>query len=144
QAWEEAYSRGKKWRSLLAEGISQIAAGSRDTFFRHVGARREIIPGIDMTFNNSPVQYDFARDIVTFVGNSMNGSVQCAISREALDDHFGADGVGNEGRVKRFLENRSVIEEMARAKYLSWPVEEPSAVLIKTNDVPKLRKKRIN
>jgi hypothetical protein len=142
QAWEEAYSRGKKWRDLLAEGISQLAPRNRDTIFRHVDARREIIPGIDLTFNSPPPQYDPERDIVTFVGNSMNEPVQCAISREALDDHFDADGLGNEERVQRFLENRSMIEEMTRTKYLSWLVEEPNAVLIKTNDVPKIRIER--
>jgi hypothetical protein len=29
---------------------------------------------------------------------------------------------------------------MARAKYFSWPVEEPRAVLIKTMDIPELLK----
>ena len=33
-----------------------------------------------------------------------------------------------------------MIELIARTKYLSWPVEEPGAVLIKTTDVPKLLK----
>jgi hypothetical protein len=29
---------------------------------------------------------------------------------------------------------------LARTKYLSWPVDEPDAVLVKTIDVPKLVK----
>jgi len=56
------------------------------------------------------------------------------------DDHFGTDGQDQKERVESVLRNRSRIELMARAKYLSWLVEEPGAVLIKTTDVPKLFK----
>ena len=71
---------------------------------------------------------------------ALGSSVACAISREALDDHFGTDGQDQKERVESVLRNRSRIELMARAKYLAWPVEEPGAVLIKTMDVPKLLK----
>jgi hypothetical protein len=67
------------------------------------------------------------------------GIIECAISREALDDHFGAAKLGHAGRFEKFLEKRSAIEAMAREKYLFWPIEEPGAVLIKTMDVPKLK-----
>jgi hypothetical protein len=76
--------------------------------------------------------------MVTFAGEAFGASVTCAISREALDDHFGA--TTKEERLQKFLDNRSSIESMAREKYLNWPIEEPDSVLIKTNDVPKLRK----
>jgi hypothetical protein len=75
-----------------------------------------------------------------FEGNGMGNVVHCAISREALDDHFGTDGQDQKGRIESVLKNRSKIELMARTKYLSWPVEEPGAVLIKTTDIPKLLK----
>lgn len=78
------------------------------------------------------------RDIVTFTGDALGSPVICAISREALEDHFTADGVGEKGRVERFLKNRSKIELMARTKYMSWPVDEPGALLVKTMDVPRL------
>ena len=51
---------------------------------------------------------------------------------------LGADGLGQEGRVECFLKNRSKIERMARTKYLSWPIEEPNVVLIKSADAQKL------
>jgi len=35
---------------------------------------------------------------------------------------------------------RSVIEGMARTKFLSWPIEDVNTVLIKTTDVPALLK----
>jgi hypothetical protein len=96
------------------------------------------LPGIDLVFSDSAPHYDLSRDVVTFSGHGLNHPVQCAISREALDDHFGADGLGQEGRIERFLKNRSAIEGMARIKYLSWPIEEPDRVLIRTNEVRKL------
>ena len=99
-----------------------------------------MLPGVDLTFNNPPAHHDFDRDVVAFVGEALGSPVQCAISGEALDDHFGTDNVDKTKRVEKFFENRSAIESLAKTKYLSWPIEEPDAVLIKTQDVPKLRK----
>jgi hypothetical protein len=83
--------------------------------------------------------YDFERDVVTFIGDALGPPVRCAISREALDDNFGATtNLSKEQRLETFRKNRSAIERMAREKYLSWPVEDPEAVLIKTMEVPKL------
>jgi hypothetical protein len=137
-AWQEAYERGPTWRQLLAEGLSQIRASVRDLTLKVVDARRSIIPGLDLNFNNPPARYDFSRDIVLFAGDALGGPVECAVSRETLDDHFGADGLGQEGRVECFLKNRSKIERMARTKYLSWPIEEPNAVLIRSVDAQTL------
>ena len=103
-----------------------------------MGETRRLLPGIDLKFSNPAPHYDFSRDIVTFAGEAFGAPVTCAISREALDDHFGA--ATKEERLQKFLENRSSIESMTREKYLNWPIEEPDAVLIKTSDVPKLRK----
>lgn len=139
-AWQEAYERGPTWRQLMTEGIGLLSAAARDLILKSVDGRRSMIPGMDLTFNNPPARYDFSRDIVTFAGDAPGGSVACAISREALDDHFGTDGLGQEGRLEGFLKNRSRIEALARAKYLSLPVEEPGAVLIKTMDVESLSK----
>jgi hypothetical protein len=104
-----------------------------------VDALRSSVLGIDLTFNNPPPRYDFHRDMVSFAGQALGQTVVCAISREALDDYFGTDGLNKDGRVEAFLKNRSKIEEMTRTKYLKWPVEEPDAVLIKTSDIPKFQ-----
>jgi hypothetical protein len=140
QAWQEAYERGRTWRQLLTEGLGQLGAPARDSLLKVIDGRRSMIPGLDLTFNNPPARYDFSRDIVTFEGNALGSPVSCAISREALDDHFGTDGQNQNGRVESVLKNRSKIELMARTKYLSWPVDELGVVLIKTMDVPKLLK----
>jgi hypothetical protein len=102
---------------------------------RILGRSRDILPNIDLTFDGSTARYDFSRDAVTFVGTAFGGPVQCAVSREALDDHFGTDGLDNAGRVEAFQRNRSKIESLVRRKYLSRPVEEPQHVLVKTVDV---------
>lgn len=139
-AWEEAYGRGPIWRKLLVQGLSAISGGARDLTLKTVGISRSMVPGLDLTFANPPVRYDFSRDAAIFEGNALGRSVSCVISREALDDHFGTDGLDQKGRVESVLRNRSKIELMARAKYLLWPVEEVDTVLINAMDVSKLLK----
>ena len=139
-AWEEAHHRGPKWRQLLAQGVAEIASTVRDLTLKSVGLRRSFVAGIDLTFSNFPARYDFTRDIVAFSGEALGQTVTCAISREAMDDHFGTDKLYNEGRLQAFLKNRSKIELMARAKYLTGQIEEPDAVLLKTSDVEALQK----
>ena len=137
-AWQEAFGRGDAWRQLLLEGLSQLGSRTRDVVLKSIDLRRDVIPHIEVTFNNAAPRYDFDRDVVTFTGDVHGAAVRCAISREALDDHFGADGLTKEQKLEKFLKNRSAIEQMAQAKYLSWPVEEPDSILIKTNEVSKL------
>jgi len=140
-AWEEAYKKGDKWRQPLIEGMGELTPRIRDGILKVIGHKREFIAGLDLTFNNATPRYDFARDIVTFAGDSMRVTVQCSISREALDDHFGTNGLDQKGRLEAFLKNRSTIEGLARTKYMSYPIEELGTVLIKTADVADLLKK---
>jgi hypothetical protein len=140
-AWKEAYQNGKRWRQLLGEGLSQLPAAIRDLTLKIVDERRRITTELNLAFNNSAVNYDASRDIVAFGGEALGSFVSCAISREALDDNFGMAGkVGrtNEERLETFRKNRSAIEQMAYHKYMFWPIEEIGAVLIKTEEVPKL------
>ena len=141
EAWREAYRRGPRWRQFLTEGLSQIDPQVRDRSLKVINELRSLIPELDLTFNNSAARYDFERDVVTFIGGASADVVACGVSGEALDDHFGAHGRSQEARIESFLKNRSKIESMARAKYLLWPIDEPSDVLIKTADVPKLAQK---
>jgi hypothetical protein len=138
-AWEEAFVRGHVWQQLLTDGLSQVRAKTRDTFLKNVGALRNIISRLDLTFNNSTPRYDFEREVVTFNGEALGQTVRCTISREALDDNFGATtGLSNEGRLEKFQKNKSAIERITRAKYLNWPIEEPEVVLIKALEVSEL------
>ena len=140
-AWEEAYGRGPKWRHYVLGGMSQLQPRPRDLTLKVLGRPREIIPRLDLTFNSPPARYAVDRDVVGFTGQSSGSPVECAVSREALDDHFGADNLDKEGRLEAFRKNRSEIEQLLRTKYLSLPVEEPEAVLLKTRDVEELRQR---
>ncbi len=138
-AWQEAYARGSAWQKLLREGLGYIPQSTRDNFLMITGQPRGIIPGLDLKFFEPKPHYDFERDVVDFAGESGKGIVQCAISREALDDNFGAStGISNEQRLDKFRKNRSSMEAMAREKFLHWPVELPARVLIRTAEVPRL------
>jgi hypothetical protein len=139
-AWEEAADRGKHWVEALLAGMRQLPQESRDLTLQAINRPRSTIPGLDLTFQNPPPQYISERDIVLFGGMANGEPVQCAISREALEDHFGAAGLSVPSRVEKFRENRTEIEILARVKYLQRPVEQPAFVLVRTEDVSPLRK----
>ena len=91
-----------------------------------------------ITFADEPPVYDGGDLAIHFTALVDGNAVVCSISAEALEDHFGANNLDKEGRIEAFRKNRSNIERLLRTKYLSWPVEEPEFVLLKTEDVPKL------
>ncbi len=137
EVWNEAFERGQAWRQALTEGMTQIDASVRDLTLKVANRTREVLPQIDLTFDDRPPVYDSGREAVVFHGQALGHSVTCRISREALDDNFEPHHSDNEGRLKKFRGNRTTIEAVARAKYLSWPIEEPGTVLIKTLDFEK-------
>lgn len=141
EVWNEAFDRGPKWQSLLAIGLGMIEAKVRDHVLHIVGAVRSIIPGVDLYFADAPPRYDFDRHVIAFPAEDNKGErVTCAISREALHDHFGT-GKTNDERIEIFRRHRQEIESMAREIYLHSPLAPDGTVLIKTADVPGLRRK---
>jgi hypothetical protein len=78
--------------------------------------------------------------MVALSGEAGGGPVHGAVSGEALEDHFGADGVDQGGRLKIVRASRSMFERMARKKDLSWPVDDIGSVLIRTDEVPDLHR----
>ena len=136
--WEEACARGPTWRRLVLEGMTQLSPRARDLCLKVMGRNREILPGIDLIFSNSPVRYDTNRDVIKFSGEALGNSVDCEVSRETLEDHFDADNLEKAGRIETFRRHRSRIERLIRKKYLSSPIEEPGVVLLKTLDVETL------
>jgi hypothetical protein len=142
EVWNEAFGRGPKWQRHLTIGLSMIATRVRDQVLHAVGVVRSIIPGSDIQFSDARPRYDLDRDIVTFPAEDIKGErVLCAISREALDDHFGTDRQSNDQRVDAFRSHRQEIERMAREVYLQKPVPPDGSVLVKTADVPSLLEK---
>lgn len=112
---------------------------SRDLLLKAIGRCRAILPEIDLTFRNPPVRYDSDREVVRFIGESLGSPLECAVSRAALEDHFGASNVSPKGRIEAFQSNRAEIEELLRTKYLQWPVDEPESLILTTADVAQLR-----
>jgi hypothetical protein len=144
EIWREAFDRGPKWQSHLATGLGMILTKVRDQVLYIVGAVRSIIPGLDLHFADAPPRYDLDRDVVTFPAEDSRGErVLCAISREALDDHFGTDRQTNDHRVETFRRHRQEIERMAREVYLHSPVPPDGSVIVKTADVPDLLKRNM-
>jgi hypothetical protein len=141
-AWEEAYERGPQWRKMLLGGMERLSPEARDLLLRALRRSRETLPGIELTFSDPVPRYDSNREVVSFVGAALGHPVRCAVSREALEDHFGADGRDKKGRLAIFHSSRSKIERMVKAKYLSWPVEEPQVVLLTTGDCATVRADR--
>jgi hypothetical protein len=138
-AWSEAVGRGPKWRELVATGLSMIAPTARDGALHVIGATRSILPGHDLRFTDAPPHYNFSRETVMFEAQAGRERVLCQISREALEDHFGADGLTREGRLDIFRKHRREIEAMARVVYLDRPVPADRAVLITTAEVTGFR-----
>ena len=89
-------------------------------------SRRELI------FPAPQERYNSSRDVVAFSGQDGDRQVRCAISREALDDHFHGD---HRNKLDVFRENRKAIEEITRRKYLSGNLEPDESVLVRTADI---------
>lgn len=91
-----------------------------------------MMDGRTLKFSGSDERYDTGRMVVLFSGNDGDKVVPCAISREALEDHFEGD---NREPVKVFREHRERIAYEARRKYLAGRLESDGSVLIKTADL---------
>jgi len=86
----------------------------------------------DLRFPAPDERYVSDRMVVVFWGQDGETRVRCAISREALDDHFGGD---NKDKLEVFRANRRAIEQEARRKYLAGDTEPDGSVLIRTGDL---------
>jgi hypothetical protein len=87
----------------------------------------------DLSFPDKEAQYNFDRGVVVFRAEDGEKSVRCAISREALDDHFGGDKTKN--KEESFQEHRETIEHEVRRKYLAGDTEADGSILIRTGDL---------
>ena len=87
----------------------------------------------ELIFPAPEERHDASRDVIVFWGQDRAQRIRCAISREALDDHFHGD---NRNKLEVFGENRPAIEDIARRKYLLGRVEPDGTVLIRTADIP--------
>jgi transcriptional regulator with XRE-family HTH domain len=86
----------------------------------------------ELSFPDPEPRYDFNREVVLFNGMDKGKTINCAISREALEDHFEAD---NTNLVKIFHKHHETIEHFARRKYFTEQGRGSQVVLIRTEDV---------
>jgi transcriptional regulator with XRE-family HTH domain len=115
--------------------ISRFESGDRDIQLSSVTSILGVLGMLDertLVFPNPRARKDSMRDVVVFEGKDGDKIVTCAISREALDDHFDGD---NKDKLKVFTAKRERIEHEARRKYLSGPTEPDGSVFISTSDL---------
>jgi hypothetical protein len=110
----EAYARGSTWRRLLGEGRGLVPPDVRDRMLQLVAVSRSIVSGLDLQldlqFEAPAVGNDSDRDVAFCFGKVGMESIRCAISHEALEDPFGAEGLDQAGRLRPFREHSSTIE----------------------------------
>jgi fido (protein-threonine AMPylation protein) len=87
----------------------------------------------DLTFPEPKESFVFERDIVFFYAQDGEACVRCAITREALDDHFPGDG---KDKLEVFRANRQAIEQEVRRKYIAGDSEVDGSILIRSDDLP--------
>lgn len=114
--------------------ISRFESGEKDVQLSSVMNILTVLGMVDkrhLAFPSPKERYDFDREVVLFKGEDDEKTVQCAISQEALEDHFGAD---SKNLLKVFIANRERIEHEARRKYFTDQLEADGSVLIRTTD----------
>ncbi|MBN1282967.1 MAG: DUF1488 family protein [Proteobacteria bacterium] len=142
---EEARQR-RKAQKLTQKRLADLAGVSTPTVSRFEGGERDLqlssviniltvlgmIDDRHLIFPEPKERYDFDRDVVAFWGKDGEKIVQCAVSQEAIEDHFGG---GDKDPLKIFRANRESIEHEARRKYLTDRLEPDGSVLIRTGDL---------
>ena len=142
---DEARQR-RKAQGLTQRRLAGIAGVSTPTVSRFEQAGKDIqmssvlsiLDVLGMTdkrtldFQQEEPVYDSGRMVVTFQGVDAKKRIPCAISREALEDHFGGN---RKDPVVVFKANADAIEQLGRRKYLRGEFEPDGSVLIRTSDL---------
>lgn len=144
---EEARRR-RKAQKLTQQRLAAIADVSTPTVSRFEGGDKNIQlttalaildalglvarPAIE--FPDKIERVDFDRDIVLFSARTPEGEVTCAISGEALIDHFEARGMSERALLAAFRAHRFEIEELARRIFLARRRQADGTVLVRTED----------
>ena len=139
EVWHEAEGRGGKWPGLMLGGLAGLDPAVRDRTLAVVGRVRGDVPGLDLAFEQGAPRDDLEREAVALWANAGKQRIRCLVSREALEDHYGADDLDREARVRTVRDNRRELEALLRAKYLRDPVGEPGLIVLRTLDVERLR-----
>ena len=95
-----------------------------------------------LKFAAETARYDDRREVVLFRGEASGKDVYCAISREAIEDHFSPKGRGSAARLAAFKRNRRIIEALAEGKFGARQFEPDGTILIRTADIALIRANR--
>jgi len=87
----------------------------------------------DLTFPAPLESVVLGRDMVLFYGQDGEAVVRCAITGEALDNHFQG---GGKDKLEVFRANRQPIEQEIRRRFLAGDTELDGSVLIRSGDLP--------
>jgi len=141
---EEARRRRKE-QKLTQQRLAAIADVSTPTVSRFENGDKNIqlvsalaILGALGMVEHSPInfpekveQYDSGRDVVLFAARTRDGEIHCAISGEALEDHYGVKGVSQRARLAAFRAHRPEIEDVVRQKFITRHLERDGSILIR-------------
>lgn len=119
---------------MSAPTISHFESGQKDIQLSTVTRILGVLGMLDervLAFPDPEPRYDPDRMSVWFEGRDGELTVQCAVSKEALDDHFG-DG---QDPIGAFNANHERIEAEARRKYLAGAVRPDGSVLVESMDL---------
>jgi len=114
--------------------ISHFESGKKDIQLSTINSIFRVLGMLDertLNFPDPKPQYDSGRMSVVFEGRDDDKTVRCAISEEALADHFG----DTDDPRRTFLANRERIESEARRKYLAGDIKPDGSVLIVSMDL---------
>ena len=128
-------ARLAKLAGVSTPTISRFESGQIDIQLPTVFNIFEVLGMLDkrsLTFPEPKVFYDSGRMVIKFVGQDSNKVIQCAISREALEDHF---KLATQSELKVFADNQARIEHEARRKYLLGQIESDGTVLVCSDDL---------
>lgn len=115
--------------------VSHFESGETDIQLPTVLNIFDVLGMVDqrkLVFPKSAEYYDPSRKLVIFTGKDSSKLIQCGISRETLEDHF---GLVHQEILKVFANHRARIEQEIRRKYLNGKIEADSSVLVKTEDL---------
>jgi transcriptional regulator with XRE-family HTH domain len=119
---------------VSAPTVSHFESGQKDIQLSTITRILSVLGMLDermLIFPNPKPRYDSGRMSVLFDGRDGEKTVQCAISEEALKDHFSDD---DDAR-RTFLNNQESIEAEARRKYLAGYIKPDGSVLIVSMDL---------
>jgi transcriptional regulator with XRE-family HTH domain len=115
--------------------ISRFESGEKDIQLSTVVSILTVLGMNDernLIFSERKERYIPTRTVVLFHGRDGDKEIICAISEEAIEDHFHGEG---KNPLKVFQANREYIEHEARRKYLTGKLEPDGSVLLKTEDI---------